>query len=62
MVGPIVEILEITRLVARESGMKSHLARIDLIPVAMANLDVGHGGTYREPNGGEFGRVRRRLG
>jgi len=27
------------------------------IPVAMANLDVGHGGTYREPNGGEFGRV-----
>ena len=23
----------------------------------MANLDVGHGGTYREPNGGEFGCV-----
>jgi dienelactone hydrolase len=32
-------------------------ARIDNVPVAMANLDVGHGGTYREPNGGEFGRV-----
>ena len=32
-------------------------ARINHVPVAMANLDVGHGGTYREPNGGEFGRV-----
>jgi dienelactone hydrolase len=31
--------------------------RIDTVPVAMANLDVGHGGTYREPDGGEFGRV-----
>jgi hypothetical protein len=27
------------------------------MPVAMANLDVGHGGTHREPNGGESGRV-----
>ena len=31
--------------------------RIDSVPVAMANLDVGHGGTYREANGGEFGKV-----
>ena len=31
--------------------------KIDKVPVAMANLDVGHGGTYMEPNGGEFGRV-----
>ena len=23
----------------------------------MANLDVGFGGSHREPNGGEFGRV-----
>ena len=23
----------------------------------MANLDVGHGGTYRQPNGGEFAKV-----
>jgi hypothetical protein len=23
----------------------------------MANLDVGHGGTYSQPNGGEFGKV-----
>ncbi|MDI9611543.1 MAG: hypothetical protein QM330_00525, partial [Acidobacteriota bacterium] len=32
-------------------------ARINAVPVAMANLDVGHGGTYTQPNGGEFGRV-----
>ncbi len=23
----------------------------------MTNLDVGHGGTYRQPHGGEFTRV-----
>lgn len=32
-------------------------ARIDKVPVALANLDVGHGGTYSQPNGGEFGKV-----
>jgi hypothetical protein len=33
-------------------------AKIDKIPVAIANLaDVGHGGTYNQPNGGEFGVV-----
>ncbi|MBN2337726.1 MAG: alpha/beta hydrolase [Acidobacteria bacterium] len=32
-------------------------AKIDTVPVAMANFDVGHGGTYMEPNGGEFGKV-----
>jgi hypothetical protein len=32
-------------------------SKIDKVPVAMANLDVGHGGTYNQPNGGEFGRV-----
>jgi hypothetical protein len=33
-------------------------ARIDVVPVAMTNLDgVGHGGTYSQPNGGEFGKV-----
>ena len=32
-------------------------AKIDKVPVAIANLDVGHGGTYNQPNGGEFGRV-----
>ena len=32
-------------------------AKISKVPVALANLDVGHGGTYNQPNGGEFGRV-----
>jgi hypothetical protein len=33
------------------------VARIDKVPVVMMNLDVGHGGTYREANGGEFGKA-----
>jgi len=33
-------------------------ARIDKVPIAIAHLDgVGHGGTYMQPNGGEFGIV-----
>jgi hypothetical protein len=33
-------------------------ARIDKIPIAIAHFDdVGHGGTYNQPNGGEFGKV-----
>ena len=36
---------------------KDDFAKIDKVPVAMANLDVGHGGTYSQPNGGEFGKV-----
>jgi dienelactone hydrolase len=33
-------------------------ARINQVPIAIAHLkDVGHGGTYAQPNGGEFGKV-----
>ncbi|MEJ2109122.1 MAG: hypothetical protein P8Z37_04255 [Acidobacteriota bacterium] len=33
-------------------------ARINQVPIAIAHLkDVGHGGTYTQPNGGEFGKV-----
>jgi len=32
-------------------------ARVNHVPIAMANLDVGHGGTYGQPHGGEFTRV-----
>jgi hypothetical protein len=32
-------------------------ARIGKVPVFMLNHDVGHGGTYMQPNGGEFGKV-----
>src|SRR5688500_9762115 len=32
-------------------------ARISKVPVFKANLNVGHGGTYRQPGGGWFGEV-----
>ena len=32
-------------------------ARITNVPVFKANLNVGHGGTYRQPGGGWFGEV-----
>jgi poly(3-hydroxybutyrate) depolymerase len=31
--------------------------RITQVPVLKANLNVGHGGTYRQPGGGRFGEV-----
>ena len=32
-------------------------SRITAVPVFKANLNVGHGGTYRQPGGGWFGEV-----
>ena len=32
-------------------------ARISRVPVFKGNLNVGHGGTYRQPGGGRFGEV-----
>lgn len=32
-------------------------ARVTHVPFVMTNLDVGHGGTYQQPRGGEFTRV-----
>jgi dienelactone hydrolase len=31
--------------------------RIEKLPAFMANMDVGHGGTYGRPHGGEFAKV-----
>jgi len=31
--------------------------RINHVPVFVANMEVGHGGTYGQPHGGEFARV-----
>jgi hypothetical protein len=42
--------------IAYDNGMDD-FRRIDHVPVFMANMDVGHGGTYAEPHGGEFARV-----
>jgi dienelactone hydrolase len=33
-------------------------SKIDKVPIGIAHLDgAGHGGTYAQPNGGEFGKV-----
>lgn len=32
-------------------------ARVDHLPIVMTNFDVGHGGTYARPHGGEFAPV-----
>ncbi len=42
--------------IAYNNGMDDY-KRINHVPVFVANLDVGHGGTYRESHGGEFAKV-----
>lgn len=42
--------------IAYNNGMDD-FARINHVPVFVGNLDVGHGGTYAQPYGGEFARV-----
>jgi dienelactone hydrolase len=54
--SPVIYINGGEKDIAYANGMDD-FAKIDKVPVAMANLDVGHGGTYSQPNGGEFGRI-----
>jgi enterochelin esterase-like enzyme len=42
--------------IAYGNGMDDY-ERINHVPVFVANMDVGHGGTYSQPHGGEFARV-----
>ncbi|MDI6402581.1 hypothetical protein QLX67_11290, partial [Balneolaceae bacterium ANBcel3] len=42
--------------IAYENGMDD-FSRINHVPVFVGNMDVGHGGTYREPHGGAFAEV-----
>jgi len=42
--------------IAYANGMDDYL-QINHVPIFMANMDVGHGGTYRQPHGGEFAKV-----
>ncbi|MEB2780017.1 alpha/beta hydrolase-fold protein [Algoriphagus sp. C2-6-M1] len=42
--------------IAYGNGMDD-FSRINHIPIFVGNLDVGHGGTYGQPHGGEFARV-----
>ncbi|MGW7514513.1 poly(ethylene terephthalate) hydrolase family protein [Streptomyces sp. NPDC054796] len=43
--------------IAYENAMDDWRKLPSGLPAFMGNLDVGHFGTYDEPNGGEFGRV-----
>jgi len=54
--SPVIYINGGEKDIAYANGMDD-FAKIDKVPVAMANFDVGHGGTYNQPNGGEFGKV-----
>jgi len=42
--------------IAYANGMDDY-EKIGHVPIAVANIDKGHGGTYWEPNGGEAARV-----
>jgi hypothetical protein len=42
--------------IAYKNGMDD-FRQINKVPVFVANLDVGHGGTYGQPHGGEFAKV-----
>ncbi len=53
---PVIYILGGKEDIAYENGMDDfHL--IDHVPACAANYPVGHGGTYRQPHGGEFSVV-----
>jgi hypothetical protein len=54
--SPVIYINGGEKDIAYANGLDD-FQKIDKVPVAMANLDVGHGGTYSQPNGGEFGKV-----
>ena len=53
---PVIYILGGPTDIAYENGMDD-FARIAHVPAAVANLAVGHGGTFQEPNGGAAAAV-----
>jgi len=50
---PIMYLLGGPTDIAYGNGMDD-FKRIDHVPALAVNYPVGHGGTYRQPNGGEF--------
>jgi hypothetical protein len=54
--SPTLYLLGGEKDIAYNNGMDD-FKRIDHVPVFVANMDVGHGGTYAQPHGGEFARV-----
>ena len=53
---PVLYLLGDTTDIAYGNGMDD-FARINNVPIAACNFPVGHGGTYRQPHGGEFSIV-----
>ncbi|MBO4500178.1 MAG: alpha/beta hydrolase [Bacteroidaceae bacterium] len=53
---PMLYILGGPTDIAYENGMDD-FKRLEKIPAFVCNFNVGHGGTYTNPNGGEFGIV-----
>jgi hypothetical protein len=53
---PVIYILGGPKDIAYENGMDD-FRRITHVPVAVASLPVGHGGTFNEPNGGAAASV-----
>lgn len=54
--SPTLYLLGGEKDIAYENGMDD-FRQINHVPVFAANMDVGHGGTYSQPHGGEFAKV-----
>jgi hypothetical protein len=53
---PVLYLLGGEKDIAYKNGMDD-FSRINHVPVFVGNMDVGHGGTYGQPHGGEFAKV-----
>lgn len=51
--GPVLYLMGGPSDIAYANAMDD-FRRVQQVPVVMANLDVGHGGTYHRPHGGEY--------
>jgi dienelactone hydrolase len=51
--GPVLYLMGGPSDIAYRNAMDD-FSRINHVPIVMANLDVGHGGTYARPHGGEY--------
>jgi hypothetical protein len=54
--GPVFYLLGGESDIAYANGMDD-FKRIEKLPVYVANRDVGHGGTFTQPHGGEWAKV-----
>lgn len=54
--GPVLYLMGGPSDIAYRNAMDD-FARVNHVPIVMANLDVGHAGTYARPHGGEYATV-----